>query len=299
MYKRLSSFDEVVKAYNDIKPIKGARANEDLRPLRERRYWWNRIMKINDNKYALLDGNFAWGSPTVEFRELTAPILWERKDDGDYITIRNHYNDGISVSRYTFLQTHLPSNLYFHYDNGKHYVSQGVNGKEEYLPKSKMNINWQTHAYSMVKDCKIVYKHEGGDNFTRANELQPFKTRRIDKDMDKEYYPKIQELYEWMQIVLPILGNRIAADKSDYATKLTESTGGWSYWYWQKNIRPEMVKDILNNPEHENRMALAVVLANEAQATHSDGRFAVKTDTFRIMHKIIRKVGQFYLIEAR
>ena len=47
------------------------------------------------------------------------------------------------------------------------------------------------------------------------------------------------------------------------------------------------------------KKALAVLLANEARAMHDDGRFAVKTDTLKIMHKIIRKVGQFYLVEAR
>ena len=52
MYKKLNSFDDVAKAYESIKPIQGARVKEDLRPLRERRYWWNRIMKINDNTYA-------------------------------------------------------------------------------------------------------------------------------------------------------------------------------------------------------------------------------------------------------
>ena len=53
MYSRLSSFDEVAKAYDNIKPIQGGRANQDLRPLRERRYWWNRIKKVNDNKYLM------------------------------------------------------------------------------------------------------------------------------------------------------------------------------------------------------------------------------------------------------
>ena len=46
----LNSFDDVAKAYNSIKPIRGKRLSEDLRPLSSfRRYWWNRVIKINDN----------------------------------------------------------------------------------------------------------------------------------------------------------------------------------------------------------------------------------------------------------
>jgi hypothetical protein len=302
MYSRLSSFDDVAKAYADIKPIKGARANEDLRPLRERRYWWNRVMKISDTKYLLLDGSLWWGTGTGtsnDLQQITAAITWERKEDGDYVTIRNHMNDNISVSRYTFLQAHLPRNMYFSWENGKHYVSNGVNGKDHYLPKSKIKVDWQTKAYEVIQENKIVFKHEGGDNFTRANELQPFQTRRIDKELDVQYKPKIQELFEWMQIVLPVLGTTLHDARSDYANKLTENSGGYGYWYWQKNVDASEIREILNNPEHEKRMALAVCLANEAQAMDDTNRFQATADTLSLMHKIIRKVGKFYLIEQR
>jgi len=300
MYSRLSSFDDVANAYTNIEPIKGARANEDLRPLRERRYWWNRIMKISDTKYLLLDGcGYYYAQASNELQELTAPITWERKEDGDYLTIRNHINDNISVSRYTFLCAHLPRNLYFHWENGKHYVGHGVNGKDYYLPKSKIKVDWQTKAYEVIRENKIVLKHEGDNNFTRANELQPFQTRRIDKETDTQYRPKIQELYEWMQIVLPVLGTTLHDARADYANKLTENTGTYGYWYWQKEVEASEIREILNNPEHEKRMALAVVLANEAQAMDDTNRFYAKADTLSLMHKVIRKVAKFYLIEQR
>ena len=299
MVYRLSSFDEVAKAYNDIKPIKGGRANMDLRPLTARRYWWNRVMKVSDTKYLLLDGHWAWtGNANDTLRELTAPIMWERKDDGDYITIRSHMNDGISVSRYTFLCDHLPKDMFFHWDNGKHYVKHHPTGKDHYLPKFKGNMDWQAGTFEMVEDNKIVFKHKDGE-FTRANELQPFKTRRIDKEVDKEFAPKLAELYEWMQVVLPILGTTLNDARTEYANKLTDNNGYGGYWYWQRYVKADEVRAILNDPEHEKRMALAVVLANEAVAMDSENRFMVKPDTLSLMRKVIRKVANFYLVEAR
>lgn len=299
MVYRLSSFDEVAKAYNDIKPIRGGRASMDLRPLAERRYWWNRVHKISDSKYLLLDGHWAWSSNSNdEVRELTAPIIWERKDDGDYLTIRSHMNDGISVSRYTFLCNHLPKDMYFHWDNGKHYVKHHTTGVDHYLPKFKGNMDWQNQTFEMIQDNKIVFKHKDGV-FTRANELQPFKTRRIDKEVDKEFAPKLTELYEWMQVVLPILGTTLNDARTEYANKLTDNNGYGGYWYWQRYVNADEIRAILNDPEHEKRMALAVVLANEAEAYDGEKRFMVKPDTLSLMRKVIRKVANFYLVEQR
>lgn len=298
MVYRLSSFDEVAKAYNDIKPIKGARIKDDLRPLTQRRYWWNRVMKLSDTKYLLLDGNWCWQSNTTpEMREMTAPIVWERKDDGDYLTIRSHMNDGISVSRYSFLMNHLPKDLFFHYDNGKHYVKHHPTGIDHYLPKFKGKVDWNAGTFEMYEDNKIVFRHDGC-NLTRANELQPFKTRRIDKELDAQYKPKLAELYEWMHIVLPILGTRLNEDRQEYASKLCEGHS-YGYWYWQKYVEADEIREILSDPEHEKRMALAVVLANEANAMDKENRFEAKPDTLSLMRKVIRKVANFYLVEQR
>jgi len=299
MVYRLSSFDEVAKAYNEIKPIKGGRASQDLRPLEQRRYWWNRVMKISDTKYLLLDGNWGWHSNmTIDMREKTAPIMWERKDDGDYLTIRSHMNDGISVSRYTFLQNQLPKDMFFHWDNGKHYVKHHSTGQDHYLPKFKGRVDWNAGTMEVHEDNKIVFKHKDGV-FTRANELQPFKTRRVDKEVDKEFAPKLAQLYEWMQVVLPILGTTLNDVRGEYANKLTDNEGYGGYWYWQKYVKASEIRAILNDPEHEKRMALAVVLANETQAMDMENRFEAKHDTLSLMRKVIRKVGQFYLVEQR
>jgi hypothetical protein len=298
MVYRLSSFDEVVKAYEGITPLRGARANEDIRPLAQRRYWWNRVQKISDTKYLLLDGHWGFGQATAEMREITCPIVWERKEDGDYITIRSHMNSGISVSRYTFLQNHLPKDMFFHYDNGKHYVKHHATGIDHYLPKFKGKMDWQAQTFEMHQDNKIVFKHDGKD-FTRANELQPFKTRRIDKEADKELAPKVTELYEWMQVVLPILGTTLHDVRGDYANKLTDNEGYGGYWYWTKYVKPSEVRAILSDPEHEKRMALAVCLANEANALDDEYRFEVRHNTFTEIRKVIRKVADLYLTEAR
>jgi hypothetical protein len=296
-YYRLSSFDEVANAYNSIKPIRGARLAEDLRPLTERRYWWNRVVRISDTKYVLGDGNCEWyGAWSNNIREQTAPIIWERKDDGDYITVRNHMNGGSAVSRYGFLQSFLPQGMFFHYPQGggKHFVSHG--GVDHFLPKFKADVDWQAKTFVMVEDNKLVFRAEGAGIFTRVNNLQPMQTRRIDKKLDVEYKPKMKEMWDWMCTVLPVMGDSLGDAKNAYTEALTEGKG--SYWYWERQVDKNLVREILDNPEHDLRMALAGLSAYSTGAI-VNGRFQPNKESYAVFRNCMRKVGAMFAVELK
>lgn len=296
---RFSTFDQVAKHYAETTPLRGARASEDLRPIGQRRYWWRRIAKVNDNCYALCDGMGYWyqsqnPNDTEAYIKATAPIVWERKPDGDYLTIRNNWNDNISVGRYAFLQFHLPQGMGFTWDNGKHYVHN--RGEAYYLPKFKANIDWQVKSFAITDDRKIVFKDANPDGFVRVSELQPFKTRRIDKELDKKYASKVTELWDWMQTVLPVLGDGMNSNKQQYA----EVIGVNSYWYWARSITPDMAREILDNPDDGRRVALAVLSACEIEALAlRSGRFQAHADSFQRLRKLMRRVAGLYAVEMR
>ena len=289
----LSSFDAVAKRYAETIPIRGARKADDLRPIGQRRYWWARIMKVSDTKYALLDGQWCWYQNTpAEHFEKTCPILWERKEDGDYITIRSHMNDGISVSRYTFLDRWLPSSMRFSWDNGKHYVL--YKNQEFYLPKFKGVMDWNNKVFTMKEDHKLVFKHEGGDEFTRVGELLPKKTRRLDKDLNKHYMNKAAELYDWMQIVLPVLGEGFVHNRTEYAENLS---GNSYFWNWDKNVEPDVVRRLLDNEDDPLRIAFAVCIGNEIDARDREGRFAPEADSLTRLKRKVQRMAGLYITE--
>jgi hypothetical protein len=294
----LDSFDQVVAKYEQTKPIRGARAGEDLRPLAERRYWWSRIHKVSDNKYVLCDGHWAFvnGAGGDGIREHTAPIVWERKEDGDYMTVRSHMNDGISVSRYTFLDKWLPKSMAFdwHTTTGKHFVK--YQGKELYLPKFKGTMDWQAQVFTMLEDNKLVFKVTADGEFERVGELVPMQTRRIDKNLDAIYKPKMKEMWDWMCVVLPVMGDGLGDAKSQYASDLTE--GAASYWYWERYVKKDLVREILDNPEHDKRMALAGLLAYKADAI-TGGRFDPQKDSYAKFRACLRKTGGMLAVELR
>jgi hypothetical protein len=300
-YYRLSSFDQVAKAYEEIKPIRGARASEDLRPLAQRRYWWNRVHKVSDTKYILCDGHWAWSGMSNNVAthtatlEQTAPIVWERREDGDYMTVRSHMNDGMSVSRYTFLDSFLPMGMRFDWytTTGKHFVK--YQGNEYYLPKFRGVMDWQAKTFTMTQDNKLVFKHVN-DAFERVGDLVPMQTRRIDKEVDSYFKPKMKEMWEWMQVVLPVMGDSLGDAKNQYASDLTN--GRANYWYWERYVDKDLIREILDNPEHDKRMALAGLLAYKADAIEA-GRFDPQKDSWAKFRATIRKVGGMLAVDMR
>lgn len=297
-YYGLNTFDEVAKLYMNIKPLRGKRAKEDIRPLGtgfERRYTWKRIIRINEDKYVLADGNHIyWGGNNLELIVDTAPIVWERKDGRDYITIRNNWNNGSAVSRYKFLQQWLPKGMNFTFNRqGKHYVA--YKGELNFLPKPKFDIDWKNKTYTIEHDHKIVYEERYGE-FIRANELQPFPTRRKDKALSAEYEPKIKELWDWMNIMLPVLGELNYDKRNKYAELLCNSNS----WYWNRHVSKERVREVLNDPESEYRVPLAVCCANYIDAyTGGVSAFTPKADSYQRLIELMRKLVGLYAVEFR
>lgn len=285
-----SSFDDVAKKYNEAKPIRGR--TEDVRPIAERRYPHNRIIKLSDNKYALNDGCWDyWENNPVT--EQTTPILWERRNDGDYMTVRSHKQGAMSVSRYQFIHAYLPAGMSFSWGkSGKHFVHDHKKVAQYYLPKFKADFDYNNKTIVMKEDNKLVFKYTP-EGMVRVGELVPKKTRRLDKELDKEYHGKLTAMYEWMRIVLPVLGDTFKRSRSEYADIF-----GSSYWYWQNATKPEEVRAILDDIEHPKRVAFAVLLAFDSNATDTKGeRFDDRPDTYKNMRNIVRRLGDFYKVE--
>ena len=300
MNSRFCSFDNVAKMYEDIKPLRGLRKSEDIRPIWARRYHWRRVAKINDNKYVLHDGDYKVGRTFEESCDL-APITWERKADGDYMTVRNTHAPYYSMSRYAFLSNALPRSMWFKIDNGKHYIVQG--NKEHYLAKFKAHYDSNLHKHVVTEDMTITFKHLGGNEFERVSELLPMKVRRMNKDLKAKYDPLIKDMWDWACVVLPILGETM----HDWNTRgaHAEKVSGVGAWYWERSADSKNIRKIVEDPEHESRLSLVAMVSWNAGAFDTGSKeyrnktFAPSKETFREFKKIMRKVIDVSAVELR
>ena len=150
----MHTFDQVAEKYHSIKPVisKNYTAEQDVRPIGQRRRKWERIKKVSDDCYLFVDsygfGDDVFGrywaggvtKPTIDEQIMLAPIVWKRVDGQVFLKVRNGTGlDHAHTGRYAFLTEWLPRGLNFVVDKGKQYVSaRGEDGmlKRHYLPKS-------------------------------------------------------------------------------------------------------------------------------------------------------------------
>lgn len=151
-YTHFTCFDDVERWYNQTKPLGGKNnAGLDIRPIGDRARKHERIVKIDDNCYALSDG-FHRGDalfpiwyrytdgldkPTLAEMKLFAPIIWQRYGQGvETVTVRNGVGPWTHTSRYMFLARHLPTGLSFVQTRvGRQFVRIRGVGTEVFLAK--------------------------------------------------------------------------------------------------------------------------------------------------------------------
>lgn len=253
-------FDTVKRTYEATKPVlsKDCSVEDDVRPIGQRRYKWERIAKIDDNTYVLLDGYWSGqGQNRANVTAAMAPITVQRREDGDYIRVRNGTVGSSWTSRYKFLMWHLPRGMQFHmkHRQGSHFIYLPQTNKTYPLPKSTFRSDYSTSVIEHDGNEALWFKQTDINVFERAGHELSVKTTRLDKDLKKELKPKIKEFFDWMCIMAPML----QTDWSARETYLKEL----SYVEWRlspERLDTQIIRDIVTNPEHEKRVALAGVL---------------------------------------
>lgn len=253
----MNTFDEIVAVYENTTPLRGKRAMCEIKPLGKRSRWWERIQKHSENCYVLSDGwswgyNVAWYERSEEEKQknmdtaLTqAPVVWERRADGDYIRI----NKGSSQSnaRYKFLCNYLPKGLRFGYYNGKHWVRYGE--EKHYIP----HMPWNHKEGGKYLEFKCL----GEGKFERSNGKHLFLTDRVNKAKAKELKPHINKLWDWMQVIMPVLGRELHEHFSAARSRIYKGSLG---------LNSMSVWTYLTNEEHPHRLDFALYCVEHIDA---------------------------------
>lgn len=253
-------FDTVVRTYEATKPVlsKDCSVEDDMRPIGQRRYKWERIMKVDDNTYVLLDGYWSGqGHNRENIAVAMAPITVQRREDGDYIRVRNGTVNSSWTSRYKFLMWHLPRGMQFHmkHRQGSHFIYLPQTNETYPLPKSTFRSDYSTSVIEHDGNEALWFKQTDINVFERAGHELSVRTTRLDKDLKKALKPKIKEFFDWMCIMAPML----QTDWSARETYLKEL--GYVEWRLSpERLDTQIMRDIIANPEHEKRVALAGVL---------------------------------------
>ena len=284
LYSWLGTFDGVADVYKGITPLRGKRKAWDMRPLGKRSMPWERIIKIDDNTYALCDG---WVGNT--HHECTpeslasshadalgvAPIVWTRKKDGDYVKIRTSFGSN-SISRYRFLSTYTPPGMRYSYNrNGVHWIETG--GNRYLLPKSRRQWREKVNTADNYLEFKVV-----DGKFELVSEAHKKTVPIVNRELTKLYNPKIKELWEWTRTIMPVFGDQL---HEEMHKQIQHLGGTWSI----RDLDSNRIRCCLDNVEgyEQDRFALAFVgvyMSGSSEDTYSwDASNHTRTHTCRFV----------------
>ena len=107
---------------------------------------------------------------------------------------------------------------------------------------------------------------------------------RVDKERKKELKPAIEEFYEQMQALAPMLDARSYGARHEYAETFSDylETRGRrvpSYWINRKfyDVPSNIVREILSAPEHDMRVTMIALVASQVGLYQvMDGRKYIK-----------------------
>lgn len=255
---RLDSFDQVVDRYSKIKPLVSQRhpREADIRPLGNRRRKWERVEKVNNNRYILHDTlPTTWNSLHFQDYLDRPPIVWERKWGDDFVTVRPSCQE-YDTTRYEFLRKFLPQGLYF--DNqttwGRHTIS-GI-----FIPRFRRKT---------LTDYHLTFRSGGPISWECITAPWPDMRPAVNKEKKAALRDDLEQFYDWMCSVGPIL----AVDNSEFLHRIRREVlenkearrcmghqeSSLSNWVgpWQA-LRGKLATRIIKNYNHPLRMHLAV-----------------------------------------
>ena len=284
-YSSFNKFDDVVKHYESIKPVKEKEHGtaRNIRPIGDRARKWERIIKISRNCYALSDG-YHYGDDTfvpynakeydnstkswvvqwdrIGKMEYYAPIVWRKDKYGtETVQIRNFTgsNGGYEISRYAFLERHMPYGLHFRMGhNSLQYVE--TLGEKHYLAKAKTvprgifsfykkNDYYSDWMQTTDDNSALVFISDEGGWVHSPSTGKPLPQKpKVNKELKAKYKEAINKFFEWGMTMSPLLplSNEYNATKAE---ELREHFGGR-----HDNFTPTSAREILRKPNHPMRL---------------------------------------------
>jgi hypothetical protein len=265
MFTPIDSFDDVVARYESTVPMQGGAAGKDIRPLGSRTRMYERIVKIDEDTYALTDGNYLWGlSGSLDMLELSAPILWKRKTDGVFISIRGCERGSQHPSRWAFISWYLPTAMRFVSCQLKPYQQQVYTGGKAYGLVPISFVRDKGVIVGTDKDMSLVFKALPDGTFERVGQLE-VTTNKVDVVRKKAMKPELDAFYEYMLTMAPF----VAADTQSSVYKSVEHLrdagfvqAHYSYVLFQDNIGGK-IRHLLTAPDEcENKLHLMIVISD-------------------------------------
>jgi hypothetical protein len=303
---RFISFNQVAAWYEQTKPIKSVAhtLEDDIRPIGQRKRKWERIKKVDDNTYCLLDGCYGQTmynhNVTDQYEQDMAAIMWRREADGDYIYIRNGTTDSVPYGRFKFLRRYLPLNMGFRYNQqGKHWVhAKTPTGYEDFpLPKTDYRWDYTLKQAACADDGKrLRFRANEDGTFTRMGDAFKVTISHVNKELKKSWKPQIEAFYVQAAALAPLLklsweaGILYRQTINEWGGRTGLTLGYFTYGGVER-LPPRLMQQIVEQEDHELRIpAIALVvhaIGGQQEVATKEDLTRIKSAYNRLMNKAL------------
>jgi len=284
MFAPLNSFDDVAARYESIKPVTNGQLGEEFRPLGSRKRPYERIIKVDEGTYALTEGNY---NPRANHEGnmvhlTTAPILWERKPEGDFISIRGCPKGAHWPTRWAFIATYLPMSIRLACHQEGIHQHQIYYGGAAYplLPIQVERSGAKVRDLIHTNDMSIVFKALPDGTFERSGVVE-VTTKKVDKERKAQLKPEMEEFYKYILTMAPF----VVADFKDFAVRMKhisylDAKGivkADSFGFAVCNLLADRVRPLLTAPDDsEDKMKLMWVVSDGLYFSAVGGKESLK-----------------------
>jgi len=279
-WTNFGSFAEVEAWYDKTKPIISSRftRENDIRPIGDRRRFYERIIRVSPNCYALADWftggptrHYGRTDTTLEEQAMLAPILWERHADGtETVRIRNATH-AFATNRYLFLGRHTPAKMRFQQTRvGVQFINVG--GIKHVLPRHKSTpralYEQRSDKNGLVCGCDgryLVFRRDATKPDLWVHTYGEFHARPpsrpyVDRELKAEHKQDVEEFYTWACAILPMFGNgRHWGVENDLVREAHEYMKDLRVYLslrplWNQLLPAPIARTVLADPDHPLRM---------------------------------------------
>ena len=302
---RFNTFNSVVAWYEQTKPIvsKNHTAADNIRPIGQRNRKWERIRKVDEETYLLLDGYYGStlfnnnGRGDAQYEQEMAPVMWKREADGDYIYVRNGIVGSVPFSRFQFLRWHLPLTMGFGYNQqGKHWIrAKTANGYEDF-PLPKTNYKWDYQLKQATKDDgkRLKFRVNEDGTFTRVGDAFKVEVTTVDKELKKQWKASIDAFYTQAAALAPMIDTTWNG-RHEYRQVITEwckENGFDAPTYGGINQLPSaLVRYIVEQEDHPLRIPLMALVIDDIGGKRviesKDDLMKIRSAYNRLMNKAL------------
>jgi hypothetical protein len=284
-----NTFDQVATAYAETPVLRSDFGRQhDIRPVGARERRWERIVKLDDDTYALLDG-YTFGdtafapytyqanyTATREDMEFFAAIVWKRHADGtETLKVRGCGVYTSVATRLRFLHSYLPAFMSLQNRNrdGNHTlkINRSMGGGLVSLPPSitlpkgngapepvrehmRKARAWGVERSTTMQDDigNVLFRRHTDGQWDLVSKRRGPMRWRVDKDAKTAIKPELQDFWAWGSLMLPMLLPMYAGKHGRPDCPVLGDLAGGNL----HTLKADLVREIITTPDHPARVDL-------------------------------------------